>query len=217
MIFQRRENRGIACFALFLLFFLLMLAVSLQASWLFDIDKMIQHLMTIKAGSLWARFYSFVTLLGSPVAVLIFSGIMIAFFIFIKERVTALWIAFTILDGYFVAYLFKILVHRARPHDIVGGAFGFSFPSGHVFGSTILVLFILGILVPRIVEAGSRFWLRVLMIVWLIIVVISRIYLRVHYPSDVLGSLLLAFAWWKFSQLLYLRFYQKANAVLKDE
>lgn len=217
MIFQRRENRGIVCFALFLLFVLLMLAVALQASWLFDIDKMIQNLMTIKAGSFWARFYSLITLLGSPVAVLIFSGIMAAFFIFIKERITALWIAFTILGGYFVAYLFKILVRRARPHDIVGGAFGFSFPSGHVFGSTILILFVLGILVPRIVESGNRFLIQVLMIIWLVIVVISRIYLRVHYPSDVLGSLLLAFSWWNFSQLLYLRFYRKANEVLKDE
>lgn len=216
MIFHRKENRGIACFVSLFLFVLLMLAVALQASWLFDIDKMIQGLMSIKAGSVWARFYSFVTLFGSPVAVLIFSGVMAAFFVFIKERITALWIAFTILGGYFVAYLIKNLVRRARPDDIIGGASGFSFPSGHVFGSTILVLFVLCILVPRIAEAGNRFLVQVLMIIWLVIVVVSRIYLRVHYPSDVLGSLLLAFGWWDFSQLLYLRFYKKADSVLKD-
>lgn len=217
MIFKHRDDRGVSCFVWFLLFILLMSAVALQASWLFDIDKMIQGLMVIKAGSVFAYFYRFVALFGSPVAVLIFSAIIAGVFILQRERVTALWIAFTILGGYFLAYLIKNLVRRARPdHDIVGGAFGFSFPSGHVFGSTILVLFVLGILVPRIVESGNRFLIRVLMIIWLVIIVLSRIYLRVHYPSDVLGSLLLAFGWWNFSQLLYLHFYQKANQVLKD-
>lgn len=217
VIFQRKSNRGVICFTCFLAFFLLLLAVSLQASWLFDIDKMIQSLTSISQGSAAALFFQVITFVGSPTVVLIISVVMAAYFVWVKQRITALWIVFTILGGDFVAFLFKQLVRRPRPNHIIGSSSGFSFPSGHVFGTTILVLFVLTICVPRISEMSGRFWTRILMWVWLILIVISRVYLRSHYPSDALGSLFLAASWWEFSVLLYFRFYNAANRVLKDQ
>lgn len=217
MIFQRKENRGIVSFSNFLIFFLLLLAVALKASWLFDIDKMIQSITTIQPDSVTAKIFQAVTFIGSPAVVLIISAVMIVYFIFQKQRITSLWIAFTILGGDAVAFAFKQLVKRPRPSGIIGAAHGYSFPSGHVFGTTILVLFVIVICVPRVAEASSRFWIQVFMWVWLFIIVISRVYLRSHYPSDVLGSLLLAASWWQLSTMLYFRFYAAANKVLKDQ
>lgn len=216
MIFHQKENRGIIIFSSFLAFFLLLLAVMMQVTWLPDLDHMIQDLTTITPDSFVAKFFQILTFFGSPVVVLTFSALLIIYFIVQKERVTALWIAFTILAGDMIAFGFKQLARRPRPSEIIGGASGFSFPSGHVFGSTILILFLVVIICPRIAEAQNRFWFQVLLWIWLFLIVISRIYLRSHYPSDVIGSLLLATSWWGFSEFLYLKFYKIANKVLKD-
>lgn len=88
----------------------------------------------------------------------------------------------------------KLLVHRARPpadlHAIAAG--GYSFPSGH----TTLAAAMVPVLVLLVRRAGRRGWaLPVLAAVWVLVVGVSRVYLGVHYPSDVLGGWLLGGAW----------------------
>lgn len=50
----------------------------------------------------------------------------------------------------------------------------------------------------------------------LAIILISRICLRSHYPSDVVGSILLAISWWKFSQVLYVKYYDLAKTTIEE-
>ena len=214
MIFQEKENRGVVSFATFMAFILLMFAVKLPAQWLLNIDHAIQNVTTISANSFLAKVFESLTFFGSPAVVLAFSAVLIGYFVFRREKVTALWIAFTILGGDAVAFIFKELVQRSRPSNIIGGDTGYSFPSGHVFGTTLLVLFTIYILAPRIKSSENKFVVTMLMWLWLFVVATSRIYLRSHYPSDVVWSLLLASSWWGCSQILYLKFYDTADRVL---
>ena len=43
----------------------------------------------------------------------------------------------------------------------------------------------------------------VILLIWLLVIV-SRLTLHAHYPSDVIGALLLAYVWWIGAELLYL-------------
>lgn len=146
-------------------FLLLLIAVKMPAQWLNDLDLMIQNATTIAPNSALAQIFKMLTFFGSPAAVLGISAALVVFFFYKREYITSLWITFTILGGDAVAFIFKELVRRPRPLKIIGGDSGFSFPSGHVFGTTILILFIIYIIGPRIKSYENRVLLTSIM--WL--------------------------------------------------
>ncbi len=89
----------------------------------------------------------------------------------------------------------KSLFQRARPTDQVIAATGYSFPSGHAFASTVFY----GMMVYLVWRLTDRAWARVLAAVvgplLIVAVGLSRVYLNVHYLTDVLAGWLSGAAW----------------------
>ena len=86
----------------------------------------------------------------------------------------------------------KHLYQRPRP-DILHlvEEKGFSFPSGHSLAVTLLIGSLIIILGQRVKNTTIKLALQGLLGLYLISVLVSRVYLGVHYPSDVLASLCL--------------------------
>ena len=92
--------------------------------------------------------------------------------------------------------LLKALFHRTRPEPVVGfiGAQGFSFPSGHAMVSAAFYFYLV-YLTWRLVHGWWRGVLIGGMVVLVLLIGLSRLYLEVHYLSDVVAGYLAGFLW----------------------
>lgn len=207
MIFKQNSHRKWLSIAYVVAFFLLELMILTNNSLVLGIDHSIQNMLGTIVSPVNTKIFSAITFLGSPMMD-IFYLLIILFVLFIKGRKGAsLWLAFLLVSGNIISFLVKITVKRTRPSGKIIPATGYSFPSGHVFGTTLVILALIFLILPLIQNQSVKYILTTLLIIWLIIVAISRVYLHGHFPSDVVGSVLLAGAWWECSELLYLRYY----------
>jgi undecaprenyl-diphosphatase len=87
----------------------------------------------------------------------------------------------------------KQLVARARPSlwESIAPEGSFSFPSGHAMGSMTLAM----VLILLAWRTRWRLWVALPMVGFVVLVGLSRVYLGVHYPSDILAGWAAACAW----------------------
>jgi undecaprenyl-diphosphatase len=99
--------------------------------------------------------------------------------------------------GVYAGLLLNGATGRERPSvlDWAGAAGGPSFPSGHTTAATVFALCCAWALSARFDGAGSRRLLWSAAVLWSLAVGWSRVWLGVHWPSDVIGGWLFATAW----------------------
>ena len=92
--------------------------------------------------------------------------------------------------------LLKSLFGRKRPlSPLLKTAKGLSFPSGHALASFCFYGVLAGLIVDRVERLSVRVAVGVLAAVLVLAIGISRIYLGVHYPSDVVAGYIAAAMW----------------------
>lgn len=132
--------------------------------------------------------------LGSPMFVL-FIGFLLAMIMLLKKRMYRMSVVLTIIFGAggFV-FIIKHLVERARPQlwaDPLVLETGYSFPSGHATLSAALAIAI----VAALWYTRWRWVLLVAGAVYVAYVAFTRLYLGVHYPTDIMAGWLVATVW----------------------
>lgn len=138
-----------------------------------------------------------VTSLGSGTLTVLFTVGLLGYLLLTKRPAAALYVVIAVIGCWLLNDLLKDFFARERPTIVphLMGASDPSFPSGHTmisatFYPTIAELF--GRLVQR---RRLRFYLLGLGVFVAALVGFTRIYLGVHYPTDVVAGLCLGFSW----------------------
>ena len=105
-------------------------------------------------------------------------------------------LALTVTGAWWLETMTKLIVQRSRPELFrLASASGYSFPSGHALVATCLY----GALAFAFWRLARRRWQRIALAVIAVLmpalIGVSRIYLGVHYPTDVLGGWLAGLLW----------------------
>lgn len=173
-----------------LLFVILGYVVKFYPNMLIGFDQPIQTAIRGDLpASLTVLFRTITHLIDIPV---IITWVLIVAFIFYRKQwklESYLMLGNLTLAGILIV-TFKNIYQRPRPEIVhLVEEKGFSFPSGHSLAVTLMVGSLIVILSQRI---KNKTWRKVMQIglgIYLVSVLVSRIYLGVHYPSDVIASL----------------------------
>lgn len=143
----------------------------------------------------------FFTFLGTHTFLIPANLLLVGYFLFIKKhKWYSINVPVVVLSSLILMFLLKLIFHRDRPiMPLLAQAQGYSFPSGHaLMGITFYGLIIY--LVWQNEKKNSVKWVLTILLSLLIIAIgVSRVYLRVHYASDVLAGFSVGLMWLLFS------------------
>lgn len=126
---------------------------------------------------------------------------------------TALFVAITSASGEVVSAVMKQAFNRPRPTVVphLRDVYTTSFPSGHAMESAIVYL-TLGAILMRVTESRlTKMYCLGMAVLLTLLVGISRVYLGVHYPTDVIGGWMIGFVWASVCWLAAQRFETRAG------
>ncbi|MEC0094030.1 phosphatase PAP2 family protein [Paenibacillus macquariensis] len=159
----------------------------------------------------------FFTFIGSGLPITIITIIiMVVLYSVLKFRWELLFFVGVIAGSALLNVVLKLIFHRARPtiHRIVE-ANGYSFPSGHSMAAFTLYGVLCFLLWKHARGAFTRFLLIIIGSIMILAIGVSRIYLGVHYPSDVVGGYLASGTWLAVSIWIYQRMLDKRSAKVR--
>lgn len=146
------------------------------------------------------RLAEVITFAGSPVLLAVAGTAVALVLLYRRAWCRAMALVLTVGGGAMLNSALKHLFHRPRPvfeHTLIDAS-GFSFPSGHTMGATLLY----GFLAVLAVTQGSQWRWRalapLLALPLILLIGLSRVYLGAHYLSDVMAAAAAGLAWLAF-------------------
>ena len=187
------------------LFLILLILVKTNSTIVTSFDKFVQNLLLPITNPTNTRIVEKITYLGGPIIAAILS-IIVSLYMFIRHNFKAgIWSASTLVIGNLINILAKNLIQRPRPSDKLVAIGGYSFPSGHTFGTALFIFFVVFLIVPQIKDVTLRRILTFLGFLWILIIALTRVYLHVHYLTDTIASVLLVLFLWESSLIIWRR------------
>ena len=146
--------------------------------------------------------FTIITQFGDAVFVTLASLVIILVLLFRKQPLKALFVAIGVGGAVLLSVILKPLFDRSRPDlwEWLVHETSLSFPSGHATASMALALCCVAVLWRTRFHVVSL----VLAPLYVALIGLSRLYLGVHFPTDILGGWLLSLSWVSLIAFAYL-------------
>ena len=153
------------------------------------IDETIYNLIFKLFSTPTTYVMTFISHLGSATILIL---ICIILYILLKDKKMALIIMLNLAIVYLLNVIIKMIIARPRP-DILRLVYetGYSFPSGHAMVATGFYGFLIYIANKKIKNKALRRCITFLLTLLIFLIGISRIYLGVHYATDIIGAFMI--------------------------
>ena len=143
------------------------------------------------------KFMLFITFLGKHQFLIPANLILIFYFLLVKRQT---WFSIRVItiaiSSLVLMLLLKQLFQRKRPlSPLLKAAKGLSFPSGHAIMAVTFYGLLIYILQHTITTEWLKWFLIIVVFVLIVLIGFSRIYLRVHYASDVAAGFIIGLLW----------------------
>jgi membrane-associated phospholipid phosphatase len=184
-------------------FLVIALAIDLSPA-VTALDADVETWLHVRATPLVVNAMAAVSFLGAPTTLTVVAVAGSLLLLYQRRHAEAAALSIMVLGGNFLNFCLKHLIQRGRPvfDDPIFSLPSYSFPSGHAMASTVFY----GLLaIYASVNARQRSALYVAIAAAVLIVALvsfSRIYLGLHYLSDVMGGIAEGVAWLALSLTL---------------
>ena len=168
----------------------LFLACSLNTNYLKTFDTKIINFIQSFESDFLTTFLKTLTKIGNTKTVIVLTIIVFLFLLLKKYTHYGIYFVLNMISSWVIIDGVKYLVKRERPtmHRLISEK-NFSFPSGHATATFIFWTLII-IFIVLTLNNIFKYIITILIISLIFIVGVSRIYLGVHFPSDILAGYL---------------------------
>lgn len=159
-------------------------------------DIRVANLLYALRSNTMLHFFYFVTLFAESTTVIILGVVFATILWFSRQRIHAAALWFTLVAGEGVTFLGKQIFQRARPDMFMRAITedSFSFPSGHATSVVLFYGFLAYLVVRHYTSLKARLATFFSLSVLIVLVDLSRLYLGVHFLSDVVAGNLVGFS-----------------------
>ena len=186
---MKNQNKSLLLY-FSLVFLALFLLILINTASFVSIDNFFSNLALSNQNSFLLEISKFVGAVFQPEILIVVSFILALFFWIKKMRKDALFFAIVMTIGGAFIYILKDIIQRARPLSQIVAETGFSFPSGHALISVIFFGFFI-YLAFKYLKMKGKIVLSFIFVFLILFTGFTRIYLNVHWFSDVLGGFFL--------------------------
>lgn len=162
---------------------------------LYHLDRQIQVLMSGVLTPAVVEFVAFITDLGGTRGTII-GVLLVGIPLLLTRRWWSLFgLLFTTAGGGLVLWGLKLFFQRARPAESFIEVGGFAFPSGHAFAAMAFFGYLVYLAFRHFRHDVPRIGVTVISLIMILLIGSSRVFLNVHWLTDVVGGYVAGFAW----------------------
>jgi len=169
--------------------------ISSLAGVIVQLDRLVNEKVGLLQSPAMDKIMLFITNIGGALVMTILSVILFALLAYKKKWHKAALFVLSMVGGVVLELVVKLIIQRSRPSNALATTTSYSFPSGH--SATALIFFLMLAYCFKD-DIKNKFWKCAFIatnIILILLIGFSRIYLRVHWLSDVIGGFALGLLW----------------------
>lgn len=174
-----------------------------------EIDNIVYNAISHLISNNTTQIMLFLSHLGSATTLIILS---ISFLLLFKSKRDAKYVTINLIVIFILNRIIKVIIARPRPNILrIIEEGGYSFPSGHAMVSMAYYGLLIYLIQKKIKSKQLKYILIAILIVLILGIGISRIYLGVHYFTDVIGGFIISILYLIALIAIYNKKYKKGG------